>query len=918
MDLNAIDFAAQQREEIRNLGRLLGEAVRAQHGDDVYSLIEKIRQGSIRYHRGTDAAANQELKGLLESLTSDQTIQIIRAFSYFSLLVNIAEDQRQIRSWRAERSSVCAPAKGSIAHAIEKAIETAGNSDVVMQFFKNANISAVLTAHPTEVKRKSIRNCQTVIARLLDERDRIKLLPEEDANNTEALRRAIVTLWQTRMLRMSTLSVLDEVENGLSFFDATFMNELPRIYVDVEDQLSNLGKQSRYDELSNFISVGTWIGGDRDGNPYVTAEILEHALRMHCERTLAYYLDEIHVLSSQLSMSDHLVPACRQLVELAAHAEMSSPHRADEPYRRAMDWIGGRVTMTARRFLGKDIRNHYSHFVDARPYRTSDELEDDLKVVEISLSKNGSEPLARGKLRSLKRAVNLFGFSLAPIDLRQNADVHERVVSELFEAVYPGTRYLDLDEEQRIGLLTKELATGRPLASQYLSYSEPTNSELAIFRTARAALDLYGPRSIQNCIISKAASVSDMLEVALLLKECGLLNPASNELRVNIVPLFETIEDLRNSAALMERLLGLKAYSALLGSRNNTQEVLLGYSDSNKDGGFITSNWELYKAETELVKTFKRHNVLLRIFHGRGGSVGRGGGPSYEAILARPPGSVEGRIRLTEQGEIITAKYGNPEVGRRHLELLIAGTLEVSLSQNNSAPPMQESYLRAMEELSALAFKAYRGLVYETDGFEQFFIESTIVSEFAALNIGSRPASRKQSTSIEDLRAIPWVFSWSQCRWMLPGWFGFGSAVNLWLAKHGEDGIRLLQQMYREWPFFAMLLSNMDMVLASVDVAIARRYASLVNSSELRDCIFNTIEIEHKQTIDAMHKITGVSGPNPALRQALRQRLPYLDPLNHAQIELLRRYRSGDADERTRRGIHLSINGIAAGLRNSG
>jgi phosphoenolpyruvate carboxylase len=465
-----------------------------------------------------------------------------------------------------------------------------------------------------------------------------------------------------------------------------------------------------------------------------------------------------------------------------------------------------------------------------------------------------------------------------------------------------------------------EIGTARPLVSPFIAYSEETASELAILHTAAQAHRLYGRAAVPNAIISKANGISDVLEVALLLKEAGLLRPLAGELDVNIVPLFETIGDLRNCVGVMDRLLALPQYRRLLDSRGGVQEVMLGYSDSNKDGGFVTSGWELYKAEIGLIEVFRRHGVTLRLFHGRGGSVGRGGGPSYQAILAQPGGAVNGQIRITEQGETISGKYSNAEVGRRNLEILAAATFEATLLQPEQAAPRDE-YLDVMEELSAAAFRAYRSLVYETEGFERYFWESTVIGEIATLNIGSRPASRKKTRSIEDLRAIPWVFSWAQCRLMLPGWYGFGTAVRSWLAAHPDNGMAVLQAMHREWPFFQILLSNMDMVLAKSSLAIASRYAGLVGDAELRDSVFQRIRAEWHDATDTLLAIMGQDNlleGNPLLARSIRNRFPYLDPLNHVQVELLRRHRASDTDERVLRGIQLTINGIAAGLRNTG
>lgn len=913
------DKDAPLREDIRLLGRLLGDTVRDQQGAAAFELIERIRQNSVRFRRDDDIVARRELEDMLDALSRDQTIQVVRAFSYFSHLANIAEDQHHIRRSRAHLIAGSAPREGSLAHALEAALAS-GTTDAagLVEFFDTARVSPVLTAHPTEVQRKSILNCETVIARLLDERDRMQLTPEESEANLEALRRAVLTLWQTRILRTAKLSVIDEVNNGLSYFDTTFLRELPRLYASLEDRLATAAPGLTGTELANFLQVGSWIGGDRDGNPFVTAEVLDKALAMHVAVALEYYLNELHTLGSQLSMSHGFVSASDALLALAERSGDHSPHRSDEPYRRAVSGLYARLAATYRELLGHEPARHA--VVRAEPYADAAALSEDLDTLHRSLVANGSAALSRGRLRQLRRAVKVFGFHLAPIDLRQNSDVHERVVAELLETARPGTDYRARDEAGRCALLLEELATARPLASPHVRYSDETEGELAIFRTARRAHQRYGRAAIRHCIISKTDDVSDLLELAVLLKEAGLLRPLENALDVDIVPLFETIGDLENAAGVMERLFSLPIYRNLLAARDQTQEVMLGYSDSNKDGGFLTSGWALYKAEGELVATFARHGVRLRLFHGRGGSVGRGGGPSYQAILAQPDGAVQGQIRLTEQGEVIGAKYGNPEVGRRNLEVLVAATLETSL-RPAGAEPTPPAFMDAMQALSDAAFTAYRGLVYDTEGFERYFWESTVISEIAALNIGSRPASRKKSTAIEDLRAIPWVFSWSQCRVMLPGWYGFGSAVQAFLARHPQDGLALLQRMHREWSFFATLLSNMDMVLAKSDLAIASRYADLVKDVALRDAIFGRIRAEHQATVEALLQITGqreLLEANPLLKRSIRNRFPYLDPLNHVQIELLRRHREHGDDPRIRNGIHISINGIAAGLRNSG
>jgi phosphoenolpyruvate carboxylase len=917
MDISGLpDKDLPLREDIRLLGRILGDTVRMQEGEKTYALIESIRQLCVRFRRHDDLSARRELETTLKGLSGEECLHVVRAFSFFSLLANIAEDQHHIRRSRAHAAGGSTPRKGSLAHAIAS-VEAAGHTrNELLGFFAQARVSPVLTAHPTEVQRRSILNRQTEIARLLSERDRAEAIPEERAQNDEELRRAVLALWQTSVLRRVRLTVSDEIANGLTYFDSTFLTELPRFYASLEDLL---GAET---EVAPFLRLGTWIGGDRDGNPAVTAETLSEALQMQSTRVLRFYLEQVHALGGELSLCDRLVHISPELQALVAGSPDRSPQREEEPYRRALSGIYARVAATSR---GLDQEQTTRHPVaGAEPYASAGDFKNDLDTLHGSLRGNGSALLARGRLRNLRRAVTVFGFHLAPLDLRQNSEVHERVVAELLKAAGSGADYLALDEPARIAILSEELATPRLLGSPYLRYTAETASELAIFCFAHSAQLRYGKDCIASCIVSKTNGVSDILEAALLLKEGGLLRPGEHELDVDVVPLFETIGDLRACGRVMNELLSIPFYRTLVEWRGQTQEVMLGYSDSNKDGGFLTSGWELYKAEVGMLDVFQRHGVRLRLFHGRGGSVGRGGGPSFEAILAQPEGAVEGQIRITEQGEVINSKYANPELGRRNLETLAAATLEASWGPRPTpAVPgryAEARYTEAIERLSALALRAYRELVYETPGFERYFRESTMIGEIAELNIGSRPASRSASARIEDLRAIPWVFSWAQCRLMLPGWYGFGAAVQEWLAEN-PAGLALLQAMNDEWPFFRTLLSNMDMVLAKTDIAIASRYADLVTDAALRESIFPRLREEWKASIDALLTITGQTSlleKNPLLARSIRNRFPYLDPLNHLQIELTERYRTLRDGERVKRGIHLTINGIAAGLRNSG
>jgi len=910
-DIQALEADVRLRDDIRLLGRILGDTVRDQEGPELFDLVERIRQTSIRFHRDEDRLARRELEQILDSMSTSETVRIVRAFSYFSHLANIAEDQNNIRQMRANKGGGSGMLAETLAHARAAGI----GAEALRNFFKSALVSPVLTAHPTEVRRKSTMDREMEVASLLDRRERVALTAEEAAASDEQLRREVLTLWQTNLLRRTKLTVLDEVANGLSFYDYTFLREVPRLVNALEDRLEEGGEQAA-GELASFLRMGSWIGGDRDGNPFVTADVMRGTLRLQSSRVMQFYLNELHVLGSELSIAAHLADVSEELRTLAERSPDTSPHRSGEPYRLAVSGIYARLTATAEMLQVEITRRPVGK---GKPYESVRELQADLDVLHRSLISNNAGVIARGRLRLLRRAVDCFGFHLARLDIRQNSAVHERTIAELMDAANPGMSYLALGEDARISLLTNELRSTRSLVSPFVKYSDETMGELNVFHAAAEAHAKFGSDAIPQCIISMCKSMSDMLEVAVLLKEVGLVHPSGRS-AINIVPLFETIEDLQASSTIMDRMLSLHDYRRLVDSRGSVQEVMLGYSDSNKDGGFVTSGWELYKAEIGLVDVFERHGVRLRLFHGRGGSVGRGGGPSYDAIIAQPGGAVNGQIRITEQGEIISSKYSNAEVGRNNLEILAAATLEASLLHPRQSAPRRE-YLTAMDELSSLAFKAYRGLVYETDGFVDYFWASTVINEIATLNIGSRPASRKKTRAIEDLRAIPWVFSWAQCRLMLPGWYGFGSAVEQWIAEHPDKGMPFLKELYKEWPFFRMLLSNMDMVLAKSSIAIASRYAELVPDEALREKIFGRIRREWHSCIETLLDIMAqdrLLQGNPLLERSVRHRFPYLDPLNHVQVELLKEHRAQNPDEQVLRGIQLTINGISAGLRNTG
>ena len=921
------DAVAKNRplvEDIRLLGRILGDVIREHEGVEAFELIERIRQLSVAYRLKADASAGRVLDRLLKNLSADQTVTVIRAFSYFSHLANIAEDQHHLRR-RAVHEAAGDLHEGSLSLSFERLHRADHRAADIAALLENAHLAPVLTAHPTEVQRKSILDAERAVAALVAERDSLAT-PERRAENEALIRARVTQLWQTRMLRTAKLTVADEIENALSYYPVTFLREIPRLYRDIERALPG-------HRIAPFLRMGHWIGGDRDGNPNVGAPTLRHALARQAEVALRFYLTEVHELGAELSMSGTLAPVTPAMAALAEASPDTNTHRADEPYRRALIGIYARLAATLEQLTGTEALRHAVK--PQNPYTAPEQFIADLRLIEASLAHHHAQALVAPRLAPLMRAVQVFGFHLATLDLRQSSDQHEAVVAELLRTARLCPDYSALPEAERRTLLLALLNDARPLRVRGAAYSELAQGELAVFEAAHEALARYGREAIRHYIISHTEAVSDLLEVLVLQKECGLLTgtlDGTATAALITVPLFETIGDLRQSVPIMREFYALPGIRALVQRSGGEQDVMLGYSDSNKDGGFFTSNWELYRAETALVALFDElarsgPRITLRLFHGRGGTVGRGGGPSYEAILAQPPGTVNGQIRLTEQGEVIASKYANAEIGRRNLETLVAATLEATML--HPTKPAPKAFLEAAEALSEASFGAYRRIVYGTPGFTDYFFAATPIREIAGLNIGSRPASRKATRAIEDLRAIPWSFSWGQCRMALPGWCGFGSGVAAFVDGAGAAGrderIALLQRMHRQWPFFRTLLSNLDMVMAKSDLRIASRYVELVEDKAAAKRIFALLKAEWQRVQDALTLITGEPqrlASNAALARSIEHRFPYLDPLNHLQVELMRRYRNRkdgqDEVERLQRGIHLSINGIAAGLRNTG
>jgi phosphoenolpyruvate carboxylase len=907
------------RKDIRLLGAILGDTVREQNGDEVFDLVERARVESFRVRRSE--IDRSELARLFDGVDIHQAIPVIRAFSHFALLANVAEDIHRERRRAIHVAAGEPPQDSTLAATYDKLDAAQLQAATVTDALRGALVSPVITAHPTETRRRTVFDTQHRITQLM----RLRLHGQdetEDGRSVEAeLRRQILTLWQTALIRLSRLKIQDEIEVGLRYYPAAFFEVIPKVNAEVRHSL-----RSRWpgtDLLSEpILRPGSWIGGDRDGNPNVTAEVVRLATGSAAYTALGHYFAELTKLERELSMSARLVKTTDDLVALGAACD--EPARLDEPYRRALRVVHARLTATGHDIL--DRTPAHTLDLEMEPYQTPAELRADLDVIDASLRANGSALLADDRLARLRDAVDVFGFHLSGLDMRQNSEVHEEVIAELLSWAGVHPDYASLSEPERVELLATELATRRPLVRDDSELSELARKELDIVFAAARAVRVFGPAAVPNYIISMCQSVSDMLEAAILLKEAGLLDVSSGQAYapVGIVPLFETIDDLQRGSAILESVLDLPLYRAMVHARGESQEVMLGYSDSNKDGGYLAANWALYRAELDLVESARKTGIRLRLFHGRGGTVGRGGGPSYDAILAQPPGAVNGSLRLTEQGEVIAAKYAEPRIAHRNLETLLAATLESTLLDTEGLGDAAEPAYQVLDDLAARAQRAYAELVHETPGFVEYFKASTPVSEIGSLNIGSRPTSRKPTTSIADLRAIPWVLAWSQSRVMLPGWYGTGTAFEEWIAEGPESPearLEVLQDLYVKWPFFATVLSNMAQVLAKSDMGLAARYSELVEDEELRHRVFDKIVAEHARTIRMHELITGqddLLADNPALARSVFNRFPYLEPLNHLQVELLRRYRSGDDDELVQRGILLAMSGLASALRNSG
>ena len=883
------------QEEVLILTELLEDITKNMLAPETFDKIMQLKNLST-------SEDYQGLNKLVTSLSNEEMIYISRYFSILPLLINISEDV-DLAYEINHQNNVDQDYLGKLSTTIKMVAEKENAATILEQL----NVVPVLTAHPTQVQRKSMLDLTNHIHTLLRKYRDVKLgLINKEKWHTD-LRRYIEIIMQTDMIREKKLKVTNEITNVMEYYQSSFLNAVPRLTAEYKKLAKEQGIELQHPKP---ITMGMWIGGDRDGNPFVTAETLNKSALTQCEVIMNYYDEKIYNLYREFSLSTSIVNVSDKVREMALKSQDNSIYREKELYRRALFDIQAKMQATKTYLIeDKDVHPRYA---------TADEFYQDLLAIRDSLLENKGEYLISGEFVELMQAVEIFGFYLASIDMRQDSSIHEACVAELLASAGINDHYSDLSEDEKCTLLLKELEEDpRILSATHAEKSELLEKELSIFKAARKLKDKLGENVIRQTIISHATSVSDMLELAIMLKEVGLVD--AQQARVQIVPLFETIEDLDHSEETMRKYFSLPLAKKWIDSKDNYQEIMLGYSDSNKDGGYLSSCWTLYKAQQQLTAIGDEFGVKVTFFHGRGGTVGRGGGPTYEAITSQPLKSIKDRIRLTEQGEVIGNKYGNKDAAYYNLEMLVSAAINRMITKKKSDTNTSNRYEAIMDQVVDRSYDIYRDLVFGNEHFYDYFFESSPIKAISSFNIGSRPAARKTITEIGGLRAIPWVFSWSQSRVMFPGWYGVGSSFKEFIDQD-PDNIEILRDMYQNWPFFQSLLSNVDMVLSKSNMNIAFEYAKLCEDEEVQ-AIYYTILDEWQLTKDVILAIEGYDellAENSYLKDSLNYRMPYFNILNYIQLELIKRQRRGELSTDEERLIHTTINGIATGLRNSG
>lgn len=909
--------------DIRLLGNLLGQAIRRLAGDDAFDLEEEVRAAAKELRTSSSPEAARRLRDRLAALDLPALRGLIRAFSVFFDLINLAEQQARVRALRHRATRPDAVPSENPESALRRLAGLGVPAREVADHLARALVVPVFTAHPSEARRRTVLEKLAAVAQLLDRMEYSRLTPAELDAAVGAVAEEVEGLWLTGAVRSARPAVLDEVRQVLGLVETRLLDVVPRVYRKLEAALAAVYPDHDH-RVPAFLRFGSWIGGDRDGHPHVTHAVTADAVRLGQETILRHYLHRIEALGGKLSHSAPFVAAGPALAaSLAADAELfpelarAHPH---EPYRAKCRMIGAKLRRT--------LDYVHTHVVDwgaedrAPPpgvYLSRKDLLDDLALIADDLRRVGAAATADGAVRDFIRVVEVFGLHLLTLDLRQHSGRHERAADEVLKSAGVCPNYKDLSPDERFGVLARELESPRPLIPAHLPFSPDTTEVIRTFRTMAAVLEQRSPEALGTYIISSTTDPAHLLEVLLFAREARLFRPADGVSRIDIVPLFEALEPLRSARPILAKLFELPAYRRQLELRGNVQEVMIGYSDSNKESGFLQSAWALYRAQAELTELGRRAGVTVQFFHGRGGAIGRGGGPANHAILAQPRGTVDGRLRMTEQGEMIADRYGHPAIAERHLEQILDAVLRTSFPDDADNP--DPAWPAALDRLAESARRHYRALVYDTPDFLTYFEQATCIGEIAELKIGSRPARRSAARSIEELRAIPWVFSWMQSRHTLPGWYGLGSAVGEFLAAD-RAGLAMLRDMYARWPFWRTLIDNAQMILAKADMVIARLYADLVTDQELASRIYGRIESEYRSAVDAVCRITGQAAlleRSPVLGTSIERRNPYVDPLSFIQLVLLGRLRGGaEPREELVNAVLESINGVASGLKNTG
>lgn len=908
------------RRDINLLGRVLGQVLIEQEGEGLFDAEEEVRLLCKRLRFDYDPALDERLRRKIEGMDAEQLQRIVRAFSVYFQLVNIAERYHRVRRRRQYESSPGnPPQRASLASALSHLEGEGVEAGALQRALDGMSVELVLTAHPTEALRRSIRRRHLRIGEVLEALESPQLTWKERRRLEERLAEEITVLWQTDELRVRRPQVEHEIDRTLLFFENPLISATLQVYREFEDELARRFPEGT-PSLGRVLGFGSWVGGDQDGNPFVKPETLSTALALHRDLILKRHLGSALALAEHMSQSTKLAAVSEELAKSVRRDEGLMPevverHRDDDPnevYRRKLLLVAERLRRTL-----EDPGSPAGY------PGVSDFLED-LLVIHRSLLSHGDERIAEGGLRDLIRQAEVFGFHLAKLDVRQESSTVVKAVAELV-AAGTGEDLLNLPEEARAALLRRLIADPGSLREEPGDISEASMEVLETFERIRQATDAFSEPPIETFVLSMSRQASDVLCVQLLARRAGLLEAdergrcARSLLR--ITPLFESVEDLERAPDVLRRLLEDPFYRSSLARGGNLQEIMLGYSDSGKDAGYVTSNWTLYKAQGRLTSVAREYGVKLRLFHGRGGSAGRGGGPSYQAIMAQPPGTLDGKIRITEQGEVISFKYSMRGLARRNLDTVLAAVLEASADNHPEEPDPR--WVEAMDDLAATAREAYRTLVYEDGDFLAFFSEASPIKELSLLNMGSRPARRVEDPEVESLRAIPWVFAWTQNRFLLPSWYGAGAALGAYASS--DEGLAVLREMYDRWPFFRTLVDFMQMTLAKSDLRIAETYTSLVSDGATRERMWKRISAEHAACVDALRKITGhenLLDDSPVLQRSIRLRNPYVDPLSYVQVSLLRRLRALPEDSPERETVLntllLTISGISSGMLNTG